>query len=146
LAYEVDTYKKLIKEIGEGALADRLLAKWMADDDISGFVNLADAMYRMDVDANTATAKGVKRDERRRPFHSVSNGRLNREPEPEIPRWKVILWYLSMGYTPEQVAGQLHCGLETVKHHLRKARTSLGLEQVSTTNVVAEAIRKGVIP
>jgi DNA-binding CsgD family transcriptional regulator len=51
-----------------------------------------------------------------------------------------------MGYTPEQVAGQLHCGLETVKHHLRKARTSLGLEQVSTTHVVAEAIRKGVIP
>jgi DNA-binding NarL/FixJ family response regulator len=144
MPYQRETYRALINAVGEGALADKLLAKWLQDDGegTAKFINLATDMYRVDLDS--LTAMEVQRQEVRR--HELSE-RLNGGTQPsEVRRWEVVLWYASLGYQNEAIAAQLHCGVETVKHHLRTARNELNLVGASLTKLVAVAIRQGIIP
>lgn len=67
------------------------------------------------------------------------NGQL-----PPTPRHLEVLTALSNGRTREQAAADLGCGVETIKEHLKRARERL--DATTSTQAVAEAIRRGLMP
>jgi LuxR family quorum sensing-dependent transcriptional regulator len=66
-----------------------------------------------------------------------SQGRLT-------PRELAVLRLVSTGAQFREVAGALGLGDETVRSHLKKAQTKLGVR--NRTQAVAEALRQGLIP
>ena len=135
MAYDVSTYRALINEVGEGELANRLLDKWLKSDDLSTWANLADAIYH-------SPEPAVQKPKEIQPLSGLGGNRETRE----IRRWRVVLWYLSSGYTPQEVANQLHCTLHTIKTHIKYAQKDLKLPGRRVEVLVAAAIRQGLIP
>ena len=139
MAYDLSTYKALIEHVGEGSLADALLAKWLDDPDgDKGWENLATDMYHVRHNTKFALKEARSRE-------LTNNGGGTRKVS-SVPRWKVVLWYLSMGYQPKAIAVQLQCSTETIKTHIKYAQRDLKLPKKSVTYLVAMAIRKGIIP
>jgi LuxR family quorum sensing-dependent transcriptional regulator len=60
------------------------------------------------------------------------------------PRELAVLRLISMGRQTEQIAQVLGLGEETVRSHLKKVQTKLGVRNRS--HAVAEAIRQQLIP
>ncbi len=60
------------------------------------------------------------------------------------PRELAVLRLLSVGHPLKEIAGLLELGEETVRSHLKKAQTKLGVR--SRTYAVAQAIRRRLIP
>ena len=60
------------------------------------------------------------------------------------PRELAVLRLASMGAQSSEVAKALDIGAETVRSHLKKAQTKLGVR--NRTQAVAEALRQGLIP
>jgi LuxR family quorum sensing-dependent transcriptional regulator len=74
------------------------------------------------------------------------------EPDPNIvglrgqltPRELAVLRLVSMGKQSREVAQELDLGEETVRSHLKKAQSKLGVR--NRTQAVAEALRQSLIP
>ena len=60
------------------------------------------------------------------------------------PRELAVLRLASIGAQSSEVAEALNIGAETVRSHLKKAQTKLGVR--NRTQAVAEALRQGLIP
>jgi len=60
------------------------------------------------------------------------------------PRELAVLRLVSLGKRSEEVASQLGIGEETVRSHLKKMQTKLGVR--NRAHAVAEAIRQPLIP
>jgi DNA-binding CsgD family transcriptional regulator len=60
------------------------------------------------------------------------------------PRELAVLRLLSIGSPFKEIAGQLQLGEETIRTHLRKAQSKLGVR--NRTEAVAEALRRRLIP
>jgi DNA-binding CsgD family transcriptional regulator len=74
------------------------------------------------------------------------------EPDPNIvglhrqltPRELAVLRLVSMGKQSREVAQELELGVETIRSHLKKAQSKLGVR--NRTQAVAEALRQSLIP
>lgn len=74
------------------------------------------------------------------------------DPDPDrfgsrgqlTPRELAVLRLTSMGAQSSEVAAALDIGAETVRSHLKKAQSKLGVR--NRTQAVAEALRQGMIP
>jgi DNA-binding CsgD family transcriptional regulator len=121
-------YKQLVSEFGIGQVADRLLAKWISDED-------ADEKWEK-LSADVA----IRYEEE----YYVYLKKLTRARRPY--KYWVVLWYISMGYSEKKVAEQLELSVNTIKRDLTYARERLDLIGASMPEVVAKAIRLGYIP
>jgi DNA-binding NarL/FixJ family response regulator len=118
-----ESYNRLVRKYGVGRVADALLAKWISDDDadqkweqLAAVVSLADLVLPVP------------------------------EPSPNPPKYWIVLWYFSMGYSRERIADQLQLSVETIKRDLTYARSRLDMVGAPMPAVVARAIRLGFIP
>ena len=73
----------------------------------------------------------------------LSSGRFGDRTQL-TPRELSVLRLASMGAQVSEVAEALDLGAETVRSHLKKAQTKLGVR--NRTQAVAEAVRQGLIP
>lgn len=58
----------------------------------------------------------------------------------------VVLWWLSLGLSEAQAAEHMGVSVNTVKTYVKRARRELGLTGGTQPQLVAEAIRRGLIP
>ena len=114
-------YKQLVQRFGEGAVADRLLAKWVADPD-------ADEKWER-LDAAVKVTNGVASD-----------------PRARVYKYWVILWKISLGWKEPALAEEMGVSIWTIKREVWYARRTLGLVGKPLPVVVATAIRQGHIP
>ena len=61
-----------------------------------------------------------------------------------VRRWKVIVYYISIGLSGEEIRERLGMSLDTFRTHMKKARRDLGCK--TRPHLIAEAIRRGIIP
>ena len=118
-------YKQLTDRFGAREVADRLLAKWLSDDDAM------ETWERLFADVKLR-------------FEPEYEAWLKRPPRPY--KYWVILWYLSMGFREQDVAEQLGISVWTVQREITYVRKNLNMLGSSLSHVVATAIRLGKIP
>lgn len=121
-------YKQLVKQFGAAAVADRLLAKWISDEDAT------EKWEKLSADVEV----------RLEDEYDAMLQRMERARKP-YTYW-VVLWYLSNGYKDKDVAEQLGLSIHTIKRDVTYARKQLDLVGAPLTQVVAKAIRLGFIP
>lgn len=124
--FRSEPYRLLIDRVGEGGLADALLAKWLADPDGGAhWVELADKVYR---------AEGEPPKEAR--------GRMEYEATAKELQ---VLQAVARGKKQADVAVELKLSIDTIKTHLKRLRIKWGMRGSTLVALVDEGRRRGVI-